>query len=159
VAYLGCQSSRTTNKKDDNSARTASSPKAADNSTGTASPPKDDSDPTAITPNALSNSALKATLVPPNEFIRQGKSAEKEAFPFLHAFDFPIDNDDTLQGLFRDLKRRLHTSEHATGDTLPAGSGVYQMMNSKPELRIPISKASSRSCQEKFVATLSSALS
>jgi hypothetical protein len=106
-----------TNKKGDetdNSIRTASSAKAADNSTGTASPAKDDGNSTAITPNALSNSALKATLVPPNEFLRQGKPAEKEAFPFLHAFGVPIDNEDTLHGLFRDLQKRLRTTEHTT---------------------------------------------
>jgi hypothetical protein len=62
-------------RETDNSTRTASSPKAADISTGIASPLKDDS--AAITPNALSKSALKATLVPPNEFFMQGKSAEK----------------------------------------------------------------------------------
>jgi hypothetical protein len=107
----GAEQVQQSNKKDDNnesdretdnSTRTASSPKTADNSTGTSSPPKDSSNSTAITPNALSNSALKTTLVPPKE----GKSAEKEAFPFLHAFGVPIDNDDTLHGLFRDLQKR-----------------------------------------------------
>ena len=135
-------------RETDNSTRTASSPKAADNSTATASPPKDDNDSTAITPNALSNSALKATLVPPNEFLRQGKSAEKEAFPFLHAFGVPIDNDDTLHGLFRDLQKRLRTSEHSTCDPLPAGGFVYETINQKPELMIPISKAGSRSASK-----------
>jgi hypothetical protein len=120
-------------------------------------PPKDDGIDGG-TPNALSNSALQATLVPPNEFLRQGKSAEKEEFPFLYAFGVPIDNDDTLHGLFRDLQKRLRTTEHTTGDSSPAEGFVYQTINSKPELMIPISKASSRSGQDKFVKTLSSAL-
>jgi hypothetical protein len=151
--------SNESDRESDKSTRTgASSPKSTDDSTGTASPPKDGSHSTAITPNALSNSELKATLVPPIAFLKLGKSAEKEAFPFLHAFDIPIDNDDTLHGLFRDLQKRLRTSEHTTGIPLPSEGFVYQTINSKPELMIPISKASSRSGQDKFVATVSSAL-
>jgi hypothetical protein len=112
-------------RETDNSTRTAS-PKAADSSTVLEidSPPKAGSDSKSITPNALSNSGLKATLVPSNDFLKQGKTAEKEAFHFLHAFDIPIDNDDTLYGLFRDLQKRLHTSKSSTSDPLPAGGFV-----------------------------------
>lgn len=166
---LGAKQVEQTNKKvdnnesdreSDNSTRTggACSPESADDRTGTASPLKDGSNSTAITPNALSNSELKATLVPPNEFLKLGKPAEKEAFPFLHAFGIPIDNDDTLHGLFRDLQKRLRSSEHTTGVSLPSEGFVYQTINSKPELMIPISKASSRGGQDKFGATVLSAL-
>jgi hypothetical protein len=82
-----------TNKKGDSN----ESDRKTDNNTGTASPPKADSGSTSITPNALSNSEMKATLVPSNNFLSQGKQAEKEVFPFLHAFNVPIDNDDMVE--------------------------------------------------------------
>jgi hypothetical protein len=112
-----------------------------ENNTGTASPPKADSGSTSIMPNALLNSALKATLVPSNEFLSQGKLAEKEEVPFLHTFKVPIDNYDTLHGLFRDLQKRLAVT---SDPGLPTGSLVYQQINSKPELTVPISKAGRR---------------
>jgi hypothetical protein len=77
---------------------------------------------------------------------------------YVVALGVPIDNDDTLHGLFRDLQKRLRTSRHTTGDPLPAGGFVYDVINQKPELMIPISKAGSSIGQDKFVTTVSSAL-
>jgi hypothetical protein len=58
---------QTTNKKGDTVPSATVSPNA-DTSTGTGSPKM--TELTASTPNALSNSALQATLVPPNELLR-----------------------------------------------------------------------------------------
>jgi hypothetical protein len=110
-----------------------------------------------VSPQVLANPELNRTMGRgASSFLRNGEKANQDEYPFLYEFGVPIDNDDTLYGIYRDLQKRLGVNSN--DNALLPGSFLYEQKNGTPGLMVQISKAGSRSGQDKFVSTVSSAM-
>jgi hypothetical protein len=127
------------------------SPKTYDTSTGTASPPKMTANSVAR-PMPYRTQRSQATLSTSKRVLRQA-SPRRRRSSFPVRTGVPIDNDDTLHGLFRDLQKRC-----VPLNILPVTrQQKVCVSNDKLRLMIPISKPAQKRSRQ-IRQTLSSAL-
>ena len=112
----------------------------------------------AATRKGLSNPELRNALHPvvtSSSFLRTGTAADKVEYPSLHEFKIPVDNDDTIYGIFRDIKKLIGSRESSEQvPIITEGAFVYQFKNSREGLMIPIPTSKSKTGEDKLVAAV-----